>query len=277
MNKEIITTRIAIFQKKEIRKVIHNNEWWFSVEDVVLALINSTDPKQYIQRMKQRDNELNKGWVQIVLTLEMKTTGGKQRMNCANTEGIFRIIQSIPSPKAEPFKRWLARVGYERVREIEDPELATKRTRMLYKIKGYSDSWIGKRMRGIAVRDTLTDEWQKRGVKEQKEYAILTAEISRATFGMTPNEYKKFKKLKRENFRDHMNDLELIFTMLGEASTTEIARNKDAQGFNKNKIVAKKGGRVAGKARKDLEKKSGKKVSNKNNYLQGVENKKRLK
>jgi len=168
MNKEIITTRIAIFQKKEIRKVIHNNEWWFSVEDVVLALINSTDPKQYIQRMKQRDNELNKGWVQIVLTLEMKTTGGKQRMNCANTEGIFRIIQSIPSPKAEPFKRWLARVGYERVREIEDPELATKRTRMLYKIKGYSDSWIGKRMRGIAVRDTLTDEWQKRGVKEQK-------------------------------------------------------------------------------------------------------------
>jgi len=277
MNKEIITTRIAIFQKKEIRKVIHNNEWWFSVEDVVLALINSTDPKQYIQRMKQRDNELNKGWVQIVLTLEMKTTGGKQRMNCANTEGIFRIIQSIPSPKAEPFKRWLARVGYERVREIEDPELATKRTRMLYKIKGYSDSWIGKRMRGIAVRDTLTDEWQKRGVKEQKEYAILTAEISRATFGMTPNEYKKFKKLKRENLRDHMNDLELIFTMLGEASTTEIARNKDAQGFNKNKIVAKKGGRVAGKARKDLEKKSGKKVSNKNNYLQGVENKKRLK
>jgi len=277
MNKEIITTRIAIFQKKEIRKVIHNNEWWFSVEDVVLALINSTDPKQYIQRMKQRDNELNKGWVQIVLTLEMKTTGGKQRMNCANTEGIFRIIQSIPSPKAEPFKRWLARVGYERVREIEDPELATKRTRMLYKIKGYSDSWIGKRMRGIAVRDTLTDEWQKRGVKEQKEYAILTAEISRATFGMTPNEYKKFKKLKRENLRDHMDDLELIFTMLGEASTTEIARNKDAQGFNKNKIVAKKGGRVAGKARKDLEKKSGKKVSNKNNYLQGVENKKRLK
>ncbi len=198
-------------------------------------------------------------------------------MNCANTEGIFRIIQSIPSPKAEPFKRWLARVGYERVQEIEDPELATKRTRALYKAKGYPDSWIEKRMRGIEVRATLTDEWKKRGVKEEQEYAILTAEISKATFGMTPSEYKKFKKLKRENLCDHMNDLELIFTMLGEAATTEIAKNIDTQGLPENKVAAQKGGSVAGKARKDLEKKSGKKVSTKENYLPRKKERKKLK
>ncbi len=260
-------TKIAIFQKKEIRKTLKGGEWYFVIEDVVAALTDSRDPKQYIQKMKRRDEELKKGWVQIVHTLAVKTQGGVQKMLCANTEGIFRIIQSIPSPKAEPFKRWLARVGYERVQEIEDPELATKRTRALYKAKGYSDSWIEKRMRGIEVRATLTDEWKKRGVKEGQEYAILTAEISKATFGMTPSEYKKFKKLKRENLRDHMNDLELIFTMLGEAATTEIARNIDARGLPENKAVAQKGGSVAGKARKDLEKKSGKKVSTKENYL----------
>ena len=160
--------------------------------------------------------------------------------DCANTESIFRIIQSIPSPKAEPFKRWLAKVGYERVQEIEDPELATKWTRTLYKAKGYSDSWIEKRMRGIEVRETLTDEWKKRNVGGDIEYAILTAEISRATFGMSPSAYRKFKGLKRENLRDHMNDLELIFSMLGEASTTEIAKKQDTQGFIENKIAAQK-------------------------------------
>lgn len=175
--------------------------------------------------------------------------------------------QSVPSPKAEPFKRWLAKVGYERVQEIEDPELATKRTHALYKAKGYSDTWIGKRMRSIEVRETLTDEWKNRDVKEGQEYAILTAEISKATFGMTPREYQKLKGLKRENLRDHMNDLELIFTMLGEASTTEIARNKDTQGFIENKIVAKEGGAIAGEARRKLEIKSGKKVSTSENYL----------
>ncbi len=189
-------TKIAVFKGKKVRKTIRNNEWWFVIEDVVWVLTDSKDPKQYIQRMKQRNPELKKGWVQIVHTLETITTGGKQKMLCANTEGIFRIIQSIPSPKAEPFKRWLARVGYERVQEIEDPELATKRTRALYKAKGYSDNWIEKRMRGIAIRDELTDEWDKRDIKEQKEYAILTAEISKATFGMRPSEYKKFKGLK---------------------------------------------------------------------------------
>ena len=259
--------RIALFQRKEVRRVIHNKEWWFVVEDVVLALIESRDPKQYIQRMKQRDPELGKGWVQIVHTLPIPTDGGLQPMLCANTEGLFRLIQSIPSPKAEPFKRWLAKVGYERVQEIEDPELASKRTRALYQAKGYSDAWIEKRMRSIAIRDELTDEWKKRGVKEQREYAILTAEISKAAFGLTPTEYAEFKKLKRENLRDHMTDLELIFSMLGEAATTEIARNRDAQGFPQNKQAAHSGGKVAGNARRELEKKSGRKVVTNENYL----------
>ena len=193
MDKKITTTKIAIFQRKEIRKTIHNNEWWFVIVDVVAALTDSVQPDGYLKDMRRRDQELSKGWGQIATPLEIKTTGGKQMIKCANTKGIFRIIQSIPSPKAEPFKRWLARVGYERVKEIEDPELATKRTRMLYKAKGYSDNWIEKRMRGIAVRDTLTDEWQRRGVKEQKEYAILTAEISKATFGMIPANTKNLR------------------------------------------------------------------------------------
>ena len=190
-------TNIAIFKGKGVRKTIHNNEWWFVVEDAVLALIDSRDAKQYIQKMKQRDPELSKGWVQIVHTLSIDTSGGKQQMLCANTEGLLRIIQSIPSPKAEPFKRWLARVGYERVQEIEDPELATKRTRALYKAKGYSDSWIEKRMRGINVREKLTNEWKNRNVGAEREYAILTAEISKATFGMTPSQYKDFKGLEK--------------------------------------------------------------------------------
>ena len=268
-------TRIALFQRKEVRRTIHNNEWWFVVEDVVLALTDSADPKQYIQRMKQRDPELGKGWVQIVHTLSVTTAGGPQNMLCANTEGIFRIIQSIPSPKAEPFKRWLAKVGYERIQEIEDPELATKRTRALYKAKGYSDDWIEKRMRSIAVRDELTGEWKKRGVKEQREYAILTAEISKATFGLTPSQYAEFKRLKRENLRDHMTDLELIFSMLGEAATTEIARNRDAKGFPQNKHAAHSGGTVAGNARRELEKKSGRTVVTSENYLGLTQSKKK--
>ena len=275
MNTEISTiTKIAIFKGKEIRKVIFQNEWWFVIVDIVSALTDSVQPDGYIKDMRRRDEELSKGWGQIATPLLVETAGGKQKLNCANTESIFRIIQSIPSPKAEPFKRWLAKVGYERVQEIEDPELATKRTRALYQAKGYPDSWIEKRMRGIEIRETLTDEWKKRNVGEDREYAILTAEISQATFGMTPSEYKKFKGLKRENLRDHMNDLELIFSMLGEASTTEIAKNKDAQGFVENKQAAKLGGSVAGSARKDLEQKSGKKVSTTRNYLSLSEKKK---
>jgi hypothetical protein len=260
--------KIIIFETASIRRTLHNGEWYFSVEDVITALTDSADAKQYIQKLKQRDPILKAGWVQIVLTLALNTVGGTQRMNCANTEGIFRIIQSIPSPKAEPFKRWLAKVGYERVQEIEDPELATQRTRALYKAKGYSDAWIEKRMRGIAVREELTEEWQQRNVGGEKEYAILTAEISKATFGLTPSEYKDHKGLTRENLRDNMTDLELIFSMLGEASTTEIARTQDAQGFAENKQAAKAGGKIAGDARKNLEIESGRKVVTQDNHLQ---------
>jgi len=269
--------RLAIFKGKKIRRTIWNNEWWFVVEDIVFALTGSNDPKQYVQRMKYRDPELAKGYVQFVHTLSVDTIGGTQQMNCANTEGIFRIIQSIPSPKAEPFKRWLARVGYERVQEIEDPELGTKRTRMLYKLKGYPDSWIEKRMRGIAIREELTDEWKQRNVGKEREYAILTAEISKATFDMTPSEYKKFKGLERENLRDHMDDLELIFSMLGEASTTKITRAKQAQGFHENKQAAHAGGTVAGNARKALEQEAGEKVSIPQNYLHHPPKQKSLK
>ncbi len=201
-------TKIAVFKGKKIRKTLHDNEWWFVISDVVAALTDSIQPDGYIKDMRRRDPEIAKGWGQIATPLSIPTAGGPQMLNCANTEGLFRIIQSIPSPKAEPFKRWLAKVGYERVQEIENPELATKRTRMLYKLKGYSDDWIEKRMRGIAIREELIDEWQKRGAKEQRDYEILTAEISRATFGITPSEYKKLKKLERQNLRDHMNDLE---------------------------------------------------------------------
>ena len=274
MNKEITATKIAIFRKREIRKTIHNNEWWFVVVDVVAALTDSVQPDGYIKDMRRRDPELSKGWGQIATPLSVKTSRGIQKLNCANTEGIFRIIQSIPSPRAEPFKRWLARVGYERIQEIENPELATKRTRALYKVKGHSDEWIEKRMRGIAIREELTDQWQERGIKEQKEYEILTAEISKATFDMTPSAYKKHKGLKRENLRDHMTDLELIFSMLGEASTKEIAVNKDAQGFVENKQAAFEGGAVAGNARKELEHKSGKKVISRENYRSLPQNKK---
>ena len=210
--------------------------------------------------------------------LKLPAPDGKLReTDCANTEGIFRIIQSIPSPKAEPFKRWLAKVGYERVQEIEDPELATKRTRALYKAKGYSDDWIEKRMRGIAIREELTEEWKQRGIKGEPEYAILTSEISKAAFGLTPNEYRSIKGLERENLRDHMTDLELIFSMLGEAATTEISRTQNAQGFSQNKVAAHKGGRIAGEAREKLEAETGGRVVSAENYLTEPESRRRLK
>jgi len=260
---------IKLFESKKIRTVWNESDqkWYFVIEDVVAVLTDSNDPKQYIKRMRQRDDELAKGWVQFVPTLPVETAGGIQKMGCANAQGLLRIIQSIPSPKAEPFKLWLAQVGSDRLDEIENPELATQRTRELYKLKGYPDDWIEKRMRSIAIREELTEEWKTRGVKEQKEYAILTAEISKATFGLTPSDYKKVKGLKNQNLRDHMNDLELIFSMLGEASTTEIVKTKNPKGFIENKKAAKQGGSVAGKARKDLEAKTGKKIVSPENYL----------
>ena len=219
--------------------------------------------------MKRREQE-SSGVDLSTFCRKVRLPGADGKMyasDAVNTESAFRIIQSIPSPKAEPFKRWLAEVGYQRVQEIENPELAQKRMRELYQRKGYPDDWIDKRVRGIAVRDELTGEWQKRGVQEQKDFAILTGEISKATFGLTPADYKKLKGLERENLRDHMTDLELIFTMLGEAATTEIARNTDAQGFAKNKRAAREGGTVAGNARRQLEAKSGRKVITRGNYL----------
>jgi len=261
-------TKIAIFKGKEVRKTIYANEWWFSVVDVIEVLTESIDARDYWYRMKMRvSDEDGIQLSTICRQLRLIAPDGKKReTDCANTEGMFRIIQSIPSPKAEPFKRWLAKVGYERVQEIEDPELATKRTRMLYKLKGYSDDWIEKRMRGIAIREELTDEWQKRGAKEQREYEILTAEISKASFGVTPSEYKKLKGLKRENLRDYMDDFELIFTMLGERSTTEIHRTEDSKGILKLKYDANRGGKIAGNARKELEKELGRSVVSKNNF-----------
>ncbi|MDP1795737.1 MAG: Bro-N domain-containing protein, partial [Daejeonella sp.] len=262
-------SNIKLFESKQIRTVWNeaDEKWYFVVEDVIAVLTDSNDPKQYVKRMRNRDAELAKGWVQFVPTLWVETKGGKQKMGCANAKGLLRIIQSIPSPKAEPFKLWLAQVGSDRLDEIENPELATQRARELYKLKGYPDDWIEKRMRSIAIREELTEEWKTRGVREQKEYAILTAEISKATFGLTPSEYKKVKGLKSQNLRDHMTDLELIFSMLGEASTTAIVKTKNPKGFIQNKVAAKQGGTIAGDARKALEIKTGEKVVSKDNYL----------
>ena len=241
--------------------------------DVVGALTDSFNARDYWFKMKIRvkaEDKIELSTICRQLKL-MSSDGKKYNTDCANTESIFRIIQSIPSLKAEPFKRWLAKVGYERVQEIDDPELATKRTRALYKLKGYSDGWIEKRMRGIAIREELTDEWQKRGAREQRDYEILTAEISKAAFGVTPNQYKRLKGLKRENLRDHMDDFELIFNMLGERATTEIHRNEDSRGVPKLKSDAQAGGDIAGGARKKLEKRLGRPIVTRKNYLKNKE------
>jgi len=268
---------LVVFQNKKIRRIWHDKQWYFSVVDIVEALTESPTPRQYWGKIKQRefiDIELSPIWVQLKLEAE----DGKLRLtDCVNTKNAFRLIQSIPSKKAEPFKRWLAKVGYERIQEIENPELAQERMKGLYEQKGYSKEWIDKRLRGIAVRQDLTGEWQKRGVKKQNDFAILTAEISKATFDMTPTEYKKLKGLDRENLRDHMTDLELIFSMLGDASTTEIERAKDPKTFDEHIKVSNDGGTVAKNARLELESKAGKAVITDGNYLTEPESKKRLK
>jgi len=262
------TPRVALFQERELRRTFVEDQWWFVVEDVVLALIDSRDPKQYIQRMKQRDPELGKGWVQIVRTLPIATPGGTQNLNCSNTQGLFRLIQSIPSPKAEPFKRWLAKVGKERLDEIENPELAMGRMQDLYEKKGYPREWIDKRPRGIAVRQDLTDEWKQRGVTNSQEFAILINEIMHGTFALKVDEYKQVKALVRENLRDHMTDIELILTMLAEATTTKLHRDRDSVGMAPLKKDAKDGGAVAGRTRKDIEKQSGQPVISSANFKQ---------
>jgi len=268
---------IAVFKGRQVRRTLYENEWWFSVVDVVAALTDSPDAGAYWRKLKQRLTEEGSEVVTFCHGLKLPAPDGKSReTDCANTEGLFRIIQSIPSPKAEPFKRWLAKVGFERIQEIENPELATRRTRLLYKLKGYSDDWIEKRMRGIAIREELTDEWLKRGADERTDYEILTADISKAAFGVTPSEYKAIKGLKRENLRDHMDDFELIFTMLGERSTTEIHRQEDSQGVPKLRSDAKAGGRIAGDARKALEKRLKRPIVSSRNFLRDEEARERL-
>ncbi|MDD5731439.1 MAG: Bro-N domain-containing protein [Patescibacteria group bacterium] len=266
--------QIAIFRGEKVRKTIHKQEWWFSILDVIKILTDSPQPKTYWAKMKERDREMSQPfpfWEQLKMIAE---DGKMRETDCANTEGVLRVVQSIPSSKAEPFKRWLARVGYERIQEIEDPELATKRTRMLYKLKGYPENWIEKRIRGIVIREELTDEWKNRGAENQKDYEILTAEISKATFGLIPSDYKKLKELKKENLRDHMNDLELILTMLGEKTTTEIHRTRESQGLPKLKDDARAGGQIAGTARKQIERKTGRLIVSRDNFLPNKDKKK---
>jgi prophage antirepressor-like protein len=264
--------KLVIFQSKEIRRVFEDDEWYYSVIDIVEVLSNSTNPRDYWYKMKIRVNTEDEFQLSTVCRqLKMKASDEKMRTtDCANTKSILRIIQSIPSPKAEPFKQWLAQVGHERIQEIEDPELAQERMKTLYEQKGYSKDWIDKRLRGIAIRQNLTDEWKERGIKEHRDFAILTAEISKATFGMTPSEYKNHKNLPQKskaNLRDHMDDLELIFAMLGERITTEISKKEKPDNFDKSKKIASRGGKVAGNARAETEKELGRKVSTKKNYL----------
>lgn len=273
------SNKIIVFESKKIRRIYHNDEWWFSVVDVVNALTESADSGAYWRKLKQRLIEEGSQVVTNCHGLKLEAPDGKKyKTDCANTQGMFRIIQSIPSQKAEPFKQWLAKIGYERVQEIENPELAQERMKEIYEQKGYPQDWIDKRLRGIAIRQNLTDEWKERGINSVTDFAILTAEISKATFGMTPSEYKDFKGLlkKNENLRDHMTDLELIFTMLGEKVTTEISKKEKPENFEKSKKVAKRGGRVAGKARKDTEKELGRSVVSRQNYLR-IEDKKKKK
>ena len=263
---------IVVFESRKIRRDWHQDGWWFSVVDVVEVLTDSANPRDYWYKMKIRVKDEDGFEPSTVCRqLKMEAPDGKMRKtDCANTEGIFRIIQSIPSPKAEPFKRWLAKVGYERVQEIENPELAQERMKALYEQKGFPKDWIDKRLRGMAIRQNLTDEWNERGIEKQRDYAILTAEISKATFGMTPSEYKKHKNIpakSKANLRDNMTDLELIFAMLGEKVTTEISQQEKPETFTENKQVAGRGGKVAGNAREDTEKELGRSVISNENYL----------
>jgi len=263
--------KIVLFRSQKIRRVWHKEKWYFSLVDVVCVLTDSTNPTDYLKKIRKRDDELGSYLGTNCPQVEMETESGKNRKILAgNTKDILRIIQSIPSKKAEPFKLWLAQVGKERLDEIENPELAQERMKRLYEQKGYPKDWIGKRLRGMAIRQNLTDEWKERNIQSQKDYAILTAEISKATFGLTPSEYKELKGISeksKSNLRDNMTDLELIFTMLGEKVTTEISKKEKPKGMPQNKKVAQRGGGVAGKARKDTEKELGRSVVSDENFL----------
>lgn len=271
MKKEKTQTNIrsTIFEEKEVRRVWRDERWFFVINDVVEVLTQTPNVSDYIKKMRRRDSELGKGWGQIATPLSVETKGGLQKLNCADLQGIFRIIQSIPSPKAEPFKQWLAKVGQERIEEIQNPELAVTRAKEIYDKKGYPKEWVDKHMRGIAVRNTLTDEWKERGASKGFEYAILTDEIYKATFDKSAKEYMDYKNLDKkagDNLRDHMGDIELILTMLGEATATKITSEKNSRGLNDLKKDAMAGGGVAGRTRKDIEIQTGKKVISKDNF-----------
>jgi DNA-damage-inducible protein D len=261
---------LVVFQDKNIRRVWHENEWYFSLVDVISALTDSSDPKQYVKKMRQRDPLLDSIWGTICTPLQMRANDGKMReLNCVNTKNALRLIQSIPSAKAEPFKQWLAQLGQERIDEIQNPELGQNRIRKYYELKGYPMEWIEKRIRGIAIRQELVDEWKARDVGQEKEFAMLTDEISLATFGKTVQEHKEFKGIDKQNLRDHMNDWELIFTMIGEKATTDVAKVKDAQGFDENKDAAQIGGHIAKHTRLELEQETGKSVLSKSPFVVG--------
>lgn len=262
---------ITIFQEKQIRRVQHQEEWYFVIIDVIQVLTDSNNPTDYLKKLRKRDLEINKGWGQIVTPLSVDTEGGKQRMNCINRQNLLRLIMSIPSPKAEPFKLWLAQVGEQHIQEIENPELGIERIREIYRAKGYTDEWIETRLKSIDIRKQLTDAWKNRNVKEGQEYAILTAEIAKATFGLSPTEHAQYKGLEKQNLRDHMTSLELIFTMLGEEATRTIAVQEDAQGFNENHEAAQRGGKMAGNARKSFEKTDNVKVVSPQNFLNKID------
>lgn len=266
---------IAIFENRKIRRLWREEDWWFVVEDVVSALTDSSDPKQYISKLRQRDEVLSQGWVQIVHPLPIPTAGGTQNVNCANLEGIFRIIQSIPSPKAEPFKLWLVKVGYQRIEENYDPELAINRALNTYLKKGYSIEWINQRLKAIEVRKELTDEWGRSGIEKPSEFASLTNTLTKAWSDRTVREYKDFKNLKKENLRDNMTNIELVLNLLAEATTTEISKNEDPEGFIPSKNVAKRGGKIAGNTRKEIEDQLGKTVISSKNAKQLLAEKKK--
>lgn len=261
-------TKISVFNGARVRKILFNNEWWFSIVDICHVLVESADAGAYWRKLKQRLAAEGSEVVTFCHGLKLEASDGKKyETDCATTEGVFRIIQSIPSPKAEPLKKWLAKVAKERLDEIEKPELGIERVKSLYEKKGYTKDWIEKRLRGIAVRQKLTDEWEGRGVQSEIDYAILTNEIMHGAFDLKVDDHKKLKGLKRESLRDHMTDLELIITMLGEATTTQISQERDSRGMPKLRKDAKDGGAVAGRTRKDIERQIGTKVVSQENFL----------
>ena len=260
---------IVLFQEKNIRRIEHNGEWWFSVVDVIAVLTDSSQPQRYWADMKKRSSKESNQSFAFCEQLKMKAADGKNyKTESANREGLLRIVMSIPSPKAESFRLWLAQIGNQHIEEIENPELGIERIREIYLAKGYTEKWVNTRLKTMDIRKQLTDEWQQRGVKEGQEYAILTSEIAKATFGLTPNEHAKYKGLEKQNLRDHMTNLELIFTMLGEEMTRSIAIDDDAKGFQENHEAAVRGGTIAGNARKNVEKERGKPVVSPQNYLE---------